>query len=383
MPTLTLPATTRRVASLLLVVASLLLTSPALAQSDDVPVPATLRVAAQRDCTSRADLIARVHARSPRVLFVAEAVEAGTVAIAAEFSTTPSGAVVGELSLAQSGAKPAARRLTARTCVEAADAAALIIAVTLDPTSAVRASQGSGNGSGDGAMGGKTNEGAERNVTAAVEKAAPAITPGKQPAESGPSPRGATPLEQPSSHPASPGASSPYELHLGVELAAEVLFGPAPRAMLGFGLRGIAAADGPPWWSPAALFGISQTWRSGVDESGGTASFALTAASLDACPFRLRIGRADARPCASLLGGRLLSQGRDTANAPDDRRRPFWVVGGAVLVHVPIVWRLDASARAALGGNLVRDSFAFGPDVFHDVPPVTVAASVGVGLRLP
>jgi hypothetical protein len=59
------------------------------------------------------------------------------------------------------------------------------------------------------------------------------------------------------------------------------------------------------------------------------------------------------------------------------------VVGGAALATVDVAGLVEASARLGLGANLVRDSFAFTPNTFHEVPSVTVAASLGAGVRLP
>jgi hypothetical protein len=48
---------------------------------------------------------------------------------------------------------------------------------------------------------------------------------------------------------------------------------------------------------------------------------------------------------------------------------------------VDLPWLLQATARVGVGANLVQDSFVFTPRVFHSVPPVTVAASLGVAVR--
>ena len=68
-------------------------------------------------------------------------------------------------------------------------------------------------------------------------------------------------------------------------------------------------------WSPALFVGATHVWRSDLSEPGGAASFTLDAASLDACPLRLRWSRLAARPCASALVGRLAASGSDTDQA--------------------------------------------------------------------
>ena len=91
---------------------------------------ARLEVRPATECVSRRDLLARVAARSPRIQFVDEAAISASVALT---SSRP-GNVVAEVVLAAPGAEPAPRRIAARSCAEASDAIALIIAVTLDPT---------------------------------------------------------------------------------------------------------------------------------------------------------------------------------------------------------------------------------------------------------
>lgn len=151
--------------------------------------------------------------------------------------------------------------------------------------------------------------------------------------------------------------------------------------MPGIALYATIGIERPTLWSPAVLLGATHVWRTNIHEQGGAASFTLDAASFDACPFRLRLGLVQARPCASALIGRLAAEGSETRNAASESGRPFWVVGGAAVATAELVWLLELSARLAVGANLVRDSFEFTPIVFHRVPAVTASASVGIGMR--
>jgi hypothetical protein len=150
--------------------------------------------------------------------------------------------------------------------------------------------------------------------------------------------------------------------------------------MPGLALYAMVGVDRTRLWSPAVLLGATHAWRTDISAEGGTAAFTLDAASFDACPFRLRLGRVEARPCASALVGRFSAEGHETRNA-GERSRPFWVLGGAAVVSAELPWLFEVSARLAVGANLVRDSFEFTPVVFHQVPAITTAASLGVGLR--
>ncbi len=329
----------------------------------DAPAAARLEVDAPSGCATRAEVIARVRARSPRVSFVDDA---EALVVRAQFLTLPSGGVSGELTLTRTGTKPVSRRVTARSCSEAADALALMIAVTLDPTTVDQ----SGGATAAGNAGPPSTSTEESNGSPPDENAQPL-----KPATSTPVPARTTPESEPE-------PSLPTRVRFGVELAFQSFVGPTPEIMPGIALYLMAGVDRPALWSPVVLLGGTHAWRT-VEEEGGTATFMFDAASFDACPFRWVWRRIEARPCGSVLVGRLSARASETRNAPDEIARPFWVVGGAALVTVQVAWVVEASARVGVGANLVRDSFVFTPDTFHEVPPVTVAGSVGVGMRLP
>jgi hypothetical protein len=340
------------IASLSLSLAMVAATRGASAAERGVPAAARLEVNARPECTSRAELIARVRARAPRVRFTddREAIE-----ITAEFAATSAGLVAATVSLARAGAKPSVRRVRGASCGDAVDAVALIIAVTLDPGAAVR-------------------------EEAAVISEAPSVAPASPPAAASPDARKSDATGQ---SVARPTAEAPARSRNrgAVQVAAQALLGPAPKIMPGVALYAVVGIERPALWSPAVLLGVSQARRTGFDEQGGTAAFRLDAASFDACPFRLRWGPIDARPCGSVLIGRLSARGSQTRNAAAESRRPFWVVGGAAVATADLSELFELTARVAVGGNLVRDSFVFTPVVFHEVSAVTAAASLGIGVH--
>jgi hypothetical protein len=338
---------------------------------------AELELSANTECTTRADLMARVHARSPRVTFVDHD---SALVIRARFSTLHAGAVVGELTLARPGATPSSRRVVAPSCAEAADAVALIIAVTLDPTSAEYADHGSAVGSDAATPDARSDEPANTNSN---DASAHGVSPAPPPAKPKTSAGDAGSVEDEPS--AAPGAAattaSSSRTRFGFVVAGQTLFGPAPAVMPGVSLYGTVGLDRPELFSPAVTLGATHAWRSGIEEPGGTASFLLDALSVDVCPLRVRVWVLEAWPCASVLGGRFSGSGAETQNPASESGRPFWLLGGAAVVSAPLVWQLEASARVGLGANLVRDSFEFSPVVFHTVAPVTLAASLGLGVR--
>jgi hypothetical protein len=325
-----------------------------------VAAAARLEVKAAPGCTSRAELIARVRSRSPRARF---SDDSQAITIRADFAGTSAGLVAATVSLAGADAKPSVRRVLAASCSEAADAVALIIAVTLDPSVA------SGGGT-------RAND-------------TPSVDPSK----------GSVPVAAPATEAKSAATDRPIPSHrarapdvggrntvegrntLAVQVAAQALLGPAPKLMPGIALYAMFAIERPTLWSPAILLGASHAWRAGIDEERGTAAFTLDAASLDACPFRFRWGPVVARPCGSVLIGRLSARGSQTRNPAAESGRLFAVVGGAAVATVDLTELLELTARVAVGANLVRDSFVFTPVVFHEVPALTATGSLGVGMR--
>ena len=138
---------------------------PTAAAPEAAATRARLELRGAPDCISRNELAARVAARSPRIQFVDGAAIAANVALT---SARP-GNVVAELVLTAAGIEPAPRRIVARSCAEAADAIALMIAVTLDPTLKRKAATGAG--------GADTAGGGSAPADAGTPASAPTETP--------------------------------------------------------------------------------------------------------------------------------------------------------------------------------------------------------------
>ena len=329
---------------------------------------AKLELAADAACATREDLIARVRARAPRARF---ADEGGGLSVRVAIAANGSGIIAGDVSLGNLGEKPSVRHVRARSCAEVSDAVALIIAVTLDPAAAEKGGKGASQ---------QATAAAAEGAAAANESAAAASEPASRAAESD--------QRKPSSEP-SPGAdslsSAPAARSRGVyaaQLAAEAFAGVAPGVMPSVALFVRAGFERPSAWSPSLMLGLHHAWRTGV-EPGGNASFLLDAATLDACPLRLRFGVIEARPCGSLLFGRLSARATDTLNPAEESKRPFGVIGGAAVITAELSSLFELSARTAIGANLVRDSFEFTPATFHSVPAVSAGASLGLGVHWP
>jgi hypothetical protein len=180
-----------------------------------------------------------------------------------------------------------------------------------------------------------------------------------------------------------PGLSATTRYELGAQLAGHALFGPIPAVMPGIALYASAAIkrDGP--WAPAIILGAMHAWRSDLAELGGTASFALDAGSVDACPLRLFGSAFAARPCVSLLLGRMTASGGADVTGAVSKVRPFAVAGGALVLSAGLGSIVELTGRLSAGATLIRDSYGFRPTVFHRAGFLTTSASLGIGIRWP
>ena len=123
-------------------------------------------------------------------------------------------------------------------------------------------------------------------------------------------------------------------------------------------------------------------WSEGLAEPGGTAAFTLDALMMDACALRLNLAPLEVRACGTALYGRLGAAGSVTYS-PAAAARPFAAAGGALLVSLKLGRLFELSGRFGASASLIRDSFAFTPNVFHRTAAVTIAAGLGLGLRFP
>ncbi|HET9959936.1 MAG TPA: hypothetical protein VFQ61_35835 [Polyangiaceae bacterium] len=339
---------------------------------------------AKPECTSRADLAARVESRLPHVRFVVE----GTALVArARFTRLASGNVLGEVRLEGPGGAMATRRIVAQSCTQAAEAIALVISVTVDPNALL--STGSTNS-------GKVSEGSSlptRGERATSPSDAGEVTAGgleTKPVESPnlPAPavneQSANGSDQDSSGASTLRGSDPVAFsgkpYFGTYVTAHAGLGVAPRPMMGVALYALAALESEGLFAPALMLGAAHVARNGFVEQGGKANFELDTLSLDACPVRVRWELIGARACIWLLGGRLTATGSATSS-PTSVHRPFLAGGGSAVLTARLLPALELSARAAVGANFVRDSFEFSPFVFHTVSPVFASLSLGLGIR--
>jgi hypothetical protein len=135
-------------------------------------------------------------------------------------------------------------------------------------------------------------------------------------------------------------------------------------------------------WSPAFAIGGASSWSPDLEQSGGTASFTLDVVTIEPCPLRFPLPPFAVRVCASGIIGRFSATGSNTQN-PSREKRPFVALGALGTLAWDVGSHVEVSARVAPRVSLFQDAFEFGDRVFHTVRPLTLSASLGVGLRWP
>jgi len=353
------------------------------AAPDAAVASARLEVLGSPGCITHGDLVARVEARSPRIRFVDDAALSARVSL----DTSRPGTVIADIVLATVDGKWSPRRVVVRSCAEAADAVALIITVTLDPTWTKRPATGSVRDKSTARARETTSStGSEADAARSAPSeppSAPVSQPIVKPVELRLPKEPTPPVKVESAEPSPPSPPVTARRRFGAHLAAQAVFGPAPTAMPGIALYAMAALDRDSVWSPAILVGATHVWRTDLSEPGGRASFALDAASLDACALRLRLSLIEARVCAAALVGLTTASGAADTEAPGSSTRPFAAAGGAVLVTAGLGAVVELSARLGMGATLIRDSYELSSPVFYRAGPVTTSASLGIGARWP
>lgn len=340
----------------------------------DGPTRVQLAFKAPETCADSGEFERRVKQRSDRIAFVSEAPYSGTAKVTVE----PTGdAVRVRLSWTREGDSAVGREFKAASCSEALDAAALVIAISFDPSAPENPSEIGGDDPGH----------------ASSESATPEANVSSSPSEAPEPAEGSNPSAPPESRPLAPPvtdagaperqASEPSGSGAHVVFGSSALIqgisGVAPVAMAGVGLS-LEFAFGAGWLAPQLRLEGVHYFGVTYPTDGGDARFELDSVEVFACPFRLGSERVSLRPCAALTGGRLVASGRDTVSA-SSHTRALWIVGGALALGIRPSPLLLVSADLSVGAPTARDSFQFAPDEFHQVSSILVSGSLGIGVE--
>jgi hypothetical protein len=342
-----------------------------LAHAESREVRASLEVRAPEGCGARAPLIERVERRSERIRFVEPG--AGVRRVRAEVRAAAAKDYRATLSLWTQDGRELVRELRAQDCAEAFDALALVIAVSLDPDADLRPDP--------------PEKPAPRQT--GERSAAQAATPRETNAAATPNSPGRSSADPELNadadrgvEPASAGRAWTYAPTPSFGVLASVRSGPAPMALPGFGL--FVGLEGLPGIPERSLWRLSalRHRRGNFEAEGGVADFELDTLRLDACP--VGFGRAELRAylCLEAELGRLVAAGSATVDGQEETR-PWRSLGAAALATYSPISALELGLLGAVEHPLVRDTFQFEPEAFHEVGVVGARLELALGLRLP
>jgi hypothetical protein len=367
-------------------------------------VPVRLDFVSHAGCGTGAELARRVAMRSARIAFSDTGSGHHVVRVKIEQSAT--GRFDTTLTFSAPAGPPSSRRVDTSSCDEALDSAALILAVTLDPTPSrpppkvtppdkVRPSE-KATPSDRSAVPVGEKAAAPSEVAPAtpapgtsgdVERKPDERKPDERkpdeckPDERKPDEQPAAVIDQTPPAPVIPPAAeseSTFTLSAGVD--GRVAAAPSPATMFGAGLYVLGGWDRASVWSPRVRISATYFPERRVSAEGGMALFSLGLAALDVCPIWLRLGAFGLGGCADVTGGWVTARGTETFS-PQTRRLPFGAAGASAAVTWEPGWSIEVVGFVNGGISLVRDRFQFDPFVFHEVPRLTLTAGVGVGVR--
>lgn len=370
------------------------------------PLRASLTFSSPAGCGDGADFAERVEQRATHVRFVAANVRE-RVSVRIE----PQGdALVAHVSLRSGTRRLAERRIEAEVCEDALDAAALIVAVTLEghaqrrkqrrrpraaPPAATTVEPASTEPSEPAPTGPAPTE-QEPTATepaespelpepeggaakvAAAEVAAAEVTPAEL-GERSPEPATTPVADAPPPTPARERAGA-WRARVGA--GGALGFGLAPGALPGWvAYASIEHALAPPW-APRLELGVAVLGRDGFEGDGGRAAFDSTAASLAFCPLALRVGVVELWPCVVGSYGRLVARGYDTFE-PERHERSIAAAGARLALELGL-GPLELGARLDLTSPFVRRTFRFDPGApLFETPRVNSGLALTAGLRFP
>lgn len=310
--------------------------------------PTLLAYRAPDGCPEVAEFQKSVQRRSARVRFVDEGSHERELAIVL---SKEGASIIGELRLIERDGSLRQRNVRFSSCDEAVEGLALITVVSLDPQA----------------------------ILEAPPPAAPAETPAPPLATT-------TTTTKPASHTpdtAEPRAPEPkrarparLESALGAQFIAG--FHALPQTALGGALFVDLASSSPSWFAPLLRVTLTHSERRGVSAGDAEASFALSQATVAACPVRVGDRSISLRPCAFTSLGALRVWSSNNAD-PQAHTRPHWAWGGSAVVLLRVSKTTDIAADIGVASTLIRDRFELAQTQFWQTSPLYLSS--GIGLR--
>lgn len=311
--------------------------------------PILLSYRAAPGCPPVAEFQRSVKRRSTRVHFVDEGTHDRELSVVLRKDGSYT---TGELRLIERDGSLRQRIVRFTTCPEAVDGLALITAVSLDPHALLEPP-------------------APANTAPAATNPAPLPAP-KTPQSGVPMAVRPPPIAAP--------RRQGLELALGLELSG--LFRALPATALGGALFLDVASRSQSWLAPLVRVAVSHTERRGLAEGNFEANFALTLATLSACPLRFGGNLLAFRPCAFVSGGAVRAWGSQTPN-PQTHTLQHWSWGGNALFFLRASEVTEIVGDVGGGVALVRDQFTFDQTQFSKTPALYLSTNVGIRFAFP
>jgi hypothetical protein len=340
-------------------------------------VRAHLELVAPDGCGTLAELRERVRRRSERMRFVEPG--PGVRRARAELRVLPDQTLRATLVWWSEDSRELVRELRAPGCADALDALALVLAVALSPDAEAGVTTAPASEGGGQDAKGEPSRAEEGSPASGSEPAAAASSAATAPSATEVSSSTPSADERTGSDSSSSGAS--WSLHPFAGISAGARFGPAPRALPGFGgFVGLTTPGVPD--VGLVRFNLSRHRRAGFAAEGGSAEFELDSLRLDLCPLGAARAPIVVHGCVSGEFGVLAAGGSSTLS-PRSVERPWRSLGAGLLLAFRPATFIELELSGAVEHPLVRDRFQFFPRVFHEVPPITARVELGLAARIP
>jgi hypothetical protein len=313
------------------------------------------------ECPGRDQVVARLRAFAPATAFAEDG--ASDAAVRLVVQSAPH--LVASIVIVRPGQPETTRTVPATSCAELIEAAALVIAILVDPEAADR-----DKATGAGVSAGGRSRAIVREAAAGPR---PTIAPREPTSDSGPAPRDAR------------SSSDSERWVFGVEGFAGVTWAMAPRATLDTGVGARAESGAHRVLSPWFLLSAHRAQSPDSHFDQGSASFQLLSGQLRGCLLRAWVRSwLWLAPCVRLELGRLEAQGNASSG---NSRSPaiLWRAGGAF-------GRAELRFSAANLAAEVGATFPFRYDTYHfdpsrrtvfELPNAAFSGGIAAGLTFP
>ncbi|MGA7121551.1 MAG: hypothetical protein WBY94_15710 [Polyangiaceae bacterium] len=331
--------------------------TPAAAEST-VEEPVRLTYEASDGCPDEGAFLARVQAESARLRPSSGKEAARTLYVRLDAGPPATGSV----AIMRAGRPDGTRALQGDSCAEVADAIALVVALAVDPGD--RSSEDDLAPNPSLAVPSSTRS-TSRLPPPVAQEAPPAFAIARR--------------DDRITSGAALAGSGRQAVYAGADFV--VVAGASPNALVTGSPYVGWRANRSTWFDPSLRLAFLRAGTGAIDVSaGGTATFILTAAQLDACPMAWSRAAMHATACARLEAGALEAAGGNIAGA-ERNLRPWMAVGPMARAEWSLAPPFFFDAEAGALFRVIQDNFEFRPNIqVYRVPAVGLGAGAGLGV---